>query len=109
MNVSSSPALMSRRAYMPTCGSGEPVHLTMASSRLPPPQLWLKKRATLPFVVASMFRRRHALHDGNHSRTTCRIQITLTHKVPFTGGPARLYNVMLRELQKEIGIVMFTC
>lgn len=75
MNVSSSPMWMGERANMATWGMGDPEQRTTASSKFPPPQLWLKNRATFPFRVASMLMRRHASRDGSHSLTTCSFQV----------------------------------
>ena len=52
--VSSSPRSMWPRANIAICGTMLPAVRTSTGSRLPPPQRWLKKRATLPTWVASI-------------------------------------------------------
>lgn len=46
-------------------------HLPSTTLRLPPSQLWLKKRPRFPRCVASMFSRIAAVPLGSHSRSTC--------------------------------------
>eukprot|EP00882_Tetradesmus_deserticola_P015706 GHRQ01016735.1.p1 GENE.GHRQ01016735.1~~GHRQ01016735.1.p1 ORF type:complete len:306 (-),score=70.58 GHRQ01016735.1:220-1137(-) len=61
---------MSRAANNATRGSRLPLLVTITGSRLPPSQLWLMKRATLPCLVASMQHLRQLVPEGSCRRTT---------------------------------------
>ena len=62
---------MSLLANIANKGMRLPLRLTRTMVRLPPSQLWLKKWAALPLLVASTLMRRQALQEGSHSLTTC--------------------------------------